>query len=67
MGKNKHWVLIANFYDTSLTVDRLVGWIGEQMGIAFTPRAVPVDEAQSRHVRAGDGGRGYRHGDGASA
>ena len=67
MGKNKHWVLIANFYDTSLTVDRLVGWIGEQMGIAFTPRAVPVDEAQSRHVRAGDGGRGYRHGDGANA
>ena len=43
MGKSKQWVLIANYYDTSLTVDRLVGWLGDQMGFAFTPRGVPVD------------------------
>ena len=43
MGKNKHWTLIANYYDTSLTVDRLIGWIGDQMQMTFTPRAVPVD------------------------
>ena len=43
MGKNKHWVLIANYYDTSLTINRLTGWVGDQMGFSFTPRGVPVD------------------------
>lgn len=43
MGSNKHWTLIANYYDTSLTIDRLVAWLGEQMGLPYTPRGVPVD------------------------
>ena len=43
MGKNKHWALIANYYDTSLTVDRFVAWLGDQMGMPYTPRGVPVD------------------------
>ncbi len=43
MGKSKHWVLLANYYDTSLTIDRLVGWLGDQMGLSYTPRGVPVD------------------------
>ena len=43
MGANRHWVLIANYYDTSLTVDRMIGWLGDQMGFDFTPRGVPVD------------------------
>ncbi|MBR3235748.1 MAG: CotH kinase family protein [Atopobiaceae bacterium] len=43
MGKNKHWTLIANYYDTSLTINRLVAWLGDQMGLSYTPRGVPVD------------------------
>ncbi|MBQ9886446.1 MAG: CotH kinase family protein [Lachnospiraceae bacterium] len=43
MGKNKHWGLIANVYDPSLIGDRVVGWMGEQMGMPYTPRCVPVD------------------------
>ena len=43
MGANKHWVLLANAYDKSLSIDRIIGWIGEQMGLSYTPRGVPVD------------------------
>ena len=44
MGKNKHWGLIANYFDQSLTIDRLIGWLGDAMGtLGFTPRGVPVD------------------------
>jgi hypothetical protein len=43
MGKNKHWTLLANSYDATLSIDRIVGYIGEQMGLDYTPRAVPVD------------------------
>ena len=50
MGENKHWVLMANYLDYSLSLDRLVGYIGTQMGkdnpaegFSFTPRGVPVD------------------------
>jgi hypothetical protein len=42
-GENKHWVLLANHFDDSLIIDRLVGWIGNEMGMAYTPRGVPVD------------------------
>lgn len=43
MGSNKHWTLLANFNDKSLSLDRLAGWLGDQMGMPFTPRGVPVD------------------------
>lgn len=43
LGENKHWVLLANHFDDSLIIDRLVGWIGNEMGMAYTPRGVPVD------------------------
>ena len=43
MGKNKHWTLLANYYDSSLTINRMVGWLGDQMGLSYTPRGVPVD------------------------
>ena len=44
MGKNKHWALLANYYDQSLSIDRLVGWLGDSLGtLGFTPRGVPVD------------------------
>ena len=43
MGKNKHWVLIANAFDETLMRDRITAWLGDEMGFAFTPRGVPVD------------------------
>ena len=42
-GKNKHWVLIANAYDRTLIKDRMTGWLGDAIGMEFTPRGVPVD------------------------
>ncbi|MGI6221513.1 MAG: CotH kinase family protein [Coriobacteriales bacterium] len=43
MGSNKHWTLLANYYDSSLSIDRIVGWLGDEMGMPYTPRGVPVD------------------------
>lgn len=43
LGKNKHWALLANVYDPTLIRNRITGWLGEQMGLEFTPRGVPVD------------------------
>ncbi|MCR5704116.1 MAG: CotH kinase family protein [Eubacterium sp.] len=43
MGKNKHWVLLANYYDNSLLRNKITYWLGEQVGMEFTPKCVPVD------------------------
>lgn len=43
LGKNKHWVLVANAMDVTMLKDRMTAWLGEQMGFDFTPRGVPVD------------------------
>ena len=43
LGKNKHWVLIANAFDETLLRDRITAWLGDQLGFEFTPRGVPVD------------------------
>ena len=43
MGKNKHWTLIANYYDNSLVRNRLTYYLGQQMDMPFTPQLVPVD------------------------
>ena len=43
LGKNKHWVLVANALDPSLLRDRISAWIGDQMDFEYTPRGVPVD------------------------
>ena len=43
LGKNKHWVLVANAFDETLMRDRITAWLGDEMGFAFTPRGVPVD------------------------
>ena len=47
LGKNKHWVLVANDFDETLMRDRITGWLGDEMGFAFTPRGVPVDVVMS--------------------
>ena len=43
MGKNKHWILLANRYDNSLIRNRMTYWLGEQFGLAFTPQCIPVE------------------------
>ena len=43
MGKNKHWVLLANYYDNSLLRNWLTEWIGDEMGLNYTPMGVFVD------------------------
>ena len=42
-GKNKHWVLLANRYDNSLVRNRMTYWLGQQLGMEYTPQCVPVD------------------------
>ena len=43
MGANKHWVLLANRYDPSLLRNRLISYIGTELGLSFTPKCLPVD------------------------
>lgn len=43
LGENKHWVLLANALDPTAIKNRWVGWLGDELGFAFTPRGVPVD------------------------
>lgn len=43
MGKNKHWILLANRYDNSLVRNRMTYWIGTQFGLEYTPQCVPVE------------------------
>lgn len=46
MGKNKHWVLLANRYDNSLIRNRMTYWLtrklSENTGV-FAPECVPVE------------------------
>ena len=43
MGKNKHWVLLANAMDKSLLRNRIVNYMANQLGLEFTPKSLPVD------------------------
>ena len=43
LGKNKHWVLVANAFDRTLLKDRISGWLGDRIGMPYTPRGEPVD------------------------
>ena len=43
MGTNKHWTLIAEKLDNSLIRNRITYYLGEQLGMEYTPQLVPVD------------------------
>lgn len=43
MGKNKHWVLLANYKDETLLRNRIISYLGDKMGLAYTPKMLPVD------------------------
>lgn len=63
--RNKHWVLLANANDSTLMKDRLTGYVGDKMGLEYTPLGVPVDVVMNdkylgsyllmEHVRVGTG------------
>lgn len=42
LGRNKHWVLLANAFDPTLSRDRITAWLGNQLGFDFTPTGYPV-------------------------
>lgn len=42
-GKNKHWILLANRFDNSLIRNRMTYWLGQQLGMKYTPQCVPVE------------------------
>lgn len=43
MGSNKHWVLLANAKDETLLRNRIVYHIARMLGLAYTPKMLPVD------------------------
>jgi len=43
MGLNKHWILLANDFDETLLRNRIVSYLGSQLGLAYTPKMLPVD------------------------
>lgn len=42
MGKNKHWALIANDYDPTLLRNRIMSYIGIELGLDYTPKCFPL-------------------------
>lgn len=43
MGANKEWALLANRMDASYLRNRFTFWLGQQIGMEFTPQSIPVD------------------------
>ena len=43
LGKNKHWVLLANTLDPTGFKNRFTGVLGDALGFEFTPNGLPVD------------------------
>ena len=43
MGASEDWALMANSYDQTLMRNQITFWLGEQMGLSFTPQQIPVD------------------------
>lgn len=43
MGSGKNWVLLANYYDNSLLRNRITYWLGNKLGMEYTPSCEPVD------------------------
>jgi len=43
MGKSKHWVLLANYYDISMLRNKLTYALGTGLGMEFTPQCVFVN------------------------
>lgn len=38
MGSNKHWILLANYYDVTMLRNKFTYWLGDAIGLEFTPK-----------------------------
>ena len=64
MGKNKHWVLLANAMDPTFLRNKITYWLGDKMGMDYTMKSVPVEVVMNgeyigfyylaEHVRIGE-------------
>ena len=43
MAENKHWALLANYFDYTLLRNRYTFYLAEQLGMKYTPHSVAVD------------------------
>ncbi len=43
MGANKHWVMLANYFDYTMLRNKYTYWLGEKLGMEFTPQCVFVN------------------------
>ena len=43
MGKSKDWVLLANALENSFIRNRMTFWLGDQVGMQWSPQSVPVE------------------------
>ncbi|BBU27100.1 hypothetical protein BTHE68_08340 [Burkholderia sp. THE68] len=43
MPKDKNWILLANYFDKTLLRNRAAFELGRRFGMAWTPRAVPLE------------------------
>ena len=43
MGAAKNWALMANAMDDLLIRNRITAWLGNKIGLAYTPQMIPVD------------------------
>lgn len=38
MGANKHWILLANYYDVTMLRNKFTYWLGDAIGLEYTPK-----------------------------
>lgn len=43
MGANKHWILLANYYDYTMLRNKYTYWLSEAMGMEYSPQCVFID------------------------
>ena len=54
MGKAKNWALMANVNDDTLVRNRITSWLGDKLGMPFTPQMIPVDLVMIGVRKVGD-------------
>ncbi|MBR1874144.1 MAG: CotH kinase family protein [Eubacterium sp.] len=43
MGSNKHWVMLANYFDFTMLRNKYTYWLGSRLGMEYTPQCVFVN------------------------
>lgn len=65
MGANKHWVMLANYFDYTMLRNKYTYWLGDKLGLEYTPQCIFVNFVMNgeylgsyylcEHVRVGKG------------